>query len=161
MTRNHRQEALCRAYVQAIAAQAGMLCSRPEPDYGIDLSLRSVRQRGSRRQDTRVQLDLQLRSTTQATVAENHLSYDLDARTYNYLREPSDIRCLLVLLVLPDDEARWLEQSLEQLILRDCAYWQSLRDAGPTTATSSVRITVPRSQVFSVQALQSMLGRPA
>ena len=48
MTREHRQEALSRAYVQTIAAQAGVLCSKPDPDYGIDLSLREVEVRGER-----------------------------------------------------------------------------------------------------------------
>jgi hypothetical protein len=58
MTRAHRQEALCRAYVQAIAAGAGLLASRPEPDYGIDLSLRSVGVHDKRRRDADVQIDL-------------------------------------------------------------------------------------------------------
>jgi hypothetical protein len=30
MTREHRQEALCRAYVRAIAAQMGLTVSEPE-----------------------------------------------------------------------------------------------------------------------------------
>jgi len=47
----HRQEALCRAYVRAIAAQAGLICSEPEEDYGIDLCLRAIRGRGPRLAD--------------------------------------------------------------------------------------------------------------
>jgi hypothetical protein len=38
LPRNHRQEALSRAYVRAIAAQAGLLCSQPEPDFGTGVS---------------------------------------------------------------------------------------------------------------------------
>ena len=49
MTQAHRQEALRRAYVQAIAAQAGLLWSKTEPDYGIDLSLRSIEVQENRR----------------------------------------------------------------------------------------------------------------
>ena len=59
ITRQHRQELLCRAYVHAIAAQAGLLSSRPDPDYGIDLSLRSVAVLGRRHRDTSIQVDLQ------------------------------------------------------------------------------------------------------
>jgi hypothetical protein len=65
---------------------------------------------------------------------------------------------LLVLLVLPEDEALWLSQSPEELVLRHCAYWASLVGAEPTTATSSVRIVIPRSQVFSVQAVQTLMN---
>ncbi|MBI1915345.1 MAG: DUF4365 domain-containing protein [Planctomycetes bacterium] len=161
LTRNHRQEALCRAYVQAVAALAGVSSSVPTPDYGIDLSLRSIDEIGNQHQDAGVQLDLQLRSTTRATIADAQVSYDLDARTYEFLRAASLVPRILVVLALPDEESRWLSQSLEELILRRCAYWYSLRGAVPTTATSSVRVAIPRARVFSVEAVQGMMHRLA
>lgn len=157
MTREHRQEALCRAYVQAVAAQAGVGTSRPTPDYGIDLSLRNIEQRGSRHLDTRLQVDLQLRSTTRFNITETAVSYDLDVRTYDFLREKSAIHSLLVVLVLPDEETLWLSQSPDELIVRHCAYWLSLRGVEPVIATSSVRIAIPRVQVFSVQAVRAIM----
>jgi hypothetical protein len=159
LTRNHRQEALCRAYVQAVAAQAGVATSSLSFDYGIDLSLRAIRQRENRYQDARVQVDLQLRSTTRANVSNAQVSYDLDARTYNYLREFSPIHCLLVVLVLPEDEEEWLGQSMEELIVRHCAYWISLTGAEAKDAVSSVRITLPRTQIFSVAGVRSLMDR--
>jgi hypothetical protein len=109
LTRNHRQEALCRAYVQAIAAQAGLIWARPEQDYGIDLSLRTVVVQDNRRRDGGAQLDLQLKSTGRAAVGETALTYDLDVRAYHDLCHP-DYPCprILVVLVLPADETRWL-----------------------------------------------------
>jgi hypothetical protein len=159
MTRGHRQEALCRAYVQAVAALAGLATSTPSPDYGVDLSLRSIEQYENGYQDARVQLDLQLRSTTRANVSEIAVTYDLDVRTYNFLRELSQIRCPLVVLVLPDDETQWLSQTVDELIVRHCAFWHSLRGAAGTAATSSVRVTIPRDRVFSAQAVWSILNR--
>jgi hypothetical protein len=159
LTRNHRQEALCRAYVQAVAARAGVATSVPFPDYGVDLSLRSIRQGGQRHQDARLQLDLQLRSTTRAGGTDAGVTYDLDVRTYDFLREPSPICCLLVLLVLPEDEGRWLSQTVEELVIRHAAFWASLRGAPPTDATSSVRVGIPRAQVFTAQAVQSLMDR--
>ena len=123
------------------------------------MSLRAVTQTGSRHQDAKVVLDLQLRSTTRANVSDREVRYDLDVRTYAYLREPSLIRSLLVVLVLPDDEALWLSQSSDELLVRHCAYWFSLRGAEPVTATSGVRINLPRSQVFSVEAVRAILAR--
>jgi hypothetical protein len=64
-----------------------------------------------------------------------------------------------VVLVLPEDEDLWLSQSHEELILRRCAYWLSLRGAEPTTARSSIRVPIPLAQVFSVPALQTMMNR--
>lgn len=159
LTRNHRQEALCRAYVHAVAALAGVGTSVPMPDYGVDLSLRNIEQRGARHLDGRLQLDLQLRSTTRANVTDTHIGYDLDVQTYEFLRELSQIRCLLVVLLLPEDEALWVSQSPEELVVRHCAFWHSLRGAGSTTATSSIRVAIPRSRVFSAQALRDILNR--
>jgi hypothetical protein len=157
---NLQREALSRAYVHAVAARAGVITSRPDPDLGIDLCLRAVRVDGQHYKDAGVQIDLQLRSTTRALVSETEVRYDLDVRTYDFLREPP-VGCprLLVVLVLPEDEALWLSQSVEELVLRDCAYWRSLLGAAPTTATSSIRNTLERSQVFSVPAVQTLMGR--
>jgi hypothetical protein len=159
LTRNHRQEALCRAYVQAVAALAGVATSVPTPDYGVDLSIRQIEQRGGKHRDGRLQLDLQLRSTTLASVVEQGIRYDLDVATYEFLRELTTIRCILVVLVLPDDEALWLSQSADELILRRCAYWLSLRGAAATSVASRIRVTLPHEQVFSPTALRGMLER--
>ncbi len=158
MTREHRQEALCRAYVQAVAAQAGVTWSKPDPDYGIDLSLRLVSPVEGRRRDVGAQIDLQLKSTTRAIVSETEVICDLDVDTYNDLRDVDRPTFLvLVLFVMPADEALWLSQASEQLCLRHCAYWISLRGLPPTTATSSIRITIPRTNIFSVEALTHLL----
>jgi hypothetical protein len=159
MTSGHRQEALCRAYVQAVAAMAGIGTSLPTPDYGIDLSLRSIEPKGEQREDAGVQLDLQLRSTTRANVSAEEVKYDLDVRTYEFLRAPRFVPRILVVLVLPEDEGQWLSQSPEELVVRHCAYWFSLRGMAPTTASSSIRIRIPRTQVFSVQATQTLMSR--
>ena len=46
LPRNQRQEALSRAYVRAVAARAGVLCTDTTQDFGIDLFFRAV---GNRR----------------------------------------------------------------------------------------------------------------
>jgi len=161
LTRNHQQEALCRGYVHAVAARAGVGTTVPTPDYGIDLALRAIERIGERRRDAGVQLDLQLRSTTRALVFDTEVRYDIDVPTYESLRTAPPIPRILVLLVLPEAEERWLSQSPEELVIRRCAYWTSLRGAEAPTTTASVRITIPRSQVFSVEAIQTWMRRLA
>jgi Domain of unknown function (DUF4365) len=158
MTQAHRQEALCRAYVQSVAAQAGLLWSKTEPDYGVDLSLRSVSIQENRRRDVGVQIDLQLKSTTRAVVTDTEVRYDLDVQTYNDLRDDNG-RCprLLVVLIMPAEEARWLSQTPEELTLRHCAYWISLKGYPPTTAASTIRIAIPLTNIFSVAELTRLM----
>jgi hypothetical protein len=159
LTRNDRQESLCRAYVRAVAAQAGVICSEPEQDYGVDLCLLSVKVRGRRHGDAGGQVDLQLKSTTQAHAAGDEIKYDLDVVAYDDLRaEPDNCPRLLVVLLLPAEEALWLEQSPEQLTLRRCAYWISLAGRPATKATSTIRITIPQTNVFSVEAVRGLLA---
>jgi Domain of unknown function (DUF4365) len=158
MTRGHRQEALSRAYVHAVAALAGVLSSRPDPDYGIDLSLRAVDIHDRRHTDSSVQIDLQLKSTTRANVSATAVTYDLEVDTYNYLRSAS-AGCprILVVYIMPEDEGEWLSQSPEELSLRHCAYWLSLEGAPATTAISSIRLSLPLTNVFSVDAVRALL----
>ncbi len=160
LPRNLRQEALSRAYVRAVATRAGLICGGTENDLGFDLFLRSVEIHGHQLWDSGPQLDLQLKSTTRAAVRESVVAYDLEVRAYNILRQENVSRPrILVVLVLPENESEWMSQTEEALIIRRCAYWTSLRGAEPTTAQTTVRIMIPRTNVFSVQSLELLMDR--
>ena len=95
-----------------------------------------------------------------ASVGAISIKYRLEQRTYELLRDPeAPIPRILVLLVLPDDEAEWLDQSEEHLVLRRCAYWQSLTGWEPVTNRKTVRLTIPRNNVFSVESLRGIMNR--
>ncbi len=66
---------------------------------------------------------------------------------------------ILVLLVLPEDEDQWTEQTEDHLLLRHSAYWLSLKGQGPTKNQQSVRVLLPRVNLFSVQALETLMGK--
>jgi Domain of unknown function (DUF4365) len=86
--------------------------------------------------------------------------YDLAVANYNDLRmEEAGTPRILVLLVMPDDEERWIEQTEEMLLLRHCAYWVSLKGMPATSNTKTVRISVPRVNVFSVNGLRALMDK--
>lgn len=160
LPRNLRQEALSRAYARAVAARARMICGSTENDLGFDLYLQGVEIHGQQLWDGGPQLDLLLKSTTRAGVRETVVAYDLEVRAYNILRREKVNRPrILVVLVLPEDEGEWMSQSQDALILRRCAYWTSLRGTGPTAARTTVRVSIPRANVFSVQCLGALMDR--
>jgi hypothetical protein len=66
---------------------------------------------------------------------------------------------ILVVLVMPEDEALWLTQTPEELTLRRCAYWISLKGQLTTTAVRTIRIGIPLAQVFSVEAVTRLMER--
>jgi hypothetical protein len=160
MTRNQRQEALSRAYVQAIAAQAGMGHTPRMNDYGIDLSIHEIARRGKRYCETGMVLDTQVKSATRAARGAAAIRYDLEAKAYEDLRD-ADVPNprILILVVFPDDSAEWLLQSEEELILRGCGYWMSLEGRPRTSRSRSVRIQIPRANVFSVPGVRGILDR--
>ena len=94
VTKQHRQEGICKAYVRAIAVQAGLICSEPEGDYGIDLCLRAIQSRGPWLADAGGQLDLQLRRTTRAHVSDSVVLLDLEKKAYDDLRETGGKRSM-------------------------------------------------------------------
>jgi Domain of unknown function (DUF4365) len=160
MTRNQRQEALSRAYVQAIAGQAGMGHTPRMNDYGIDLSIHEIVRRGNRYCETGTVLDVQVKSTTRAAKGPGAIKYDLEVKAYEDLRDPDVPNPRLLILVLfPGHTNEWLVQSEEELIFLGCAYWVSLEGRPRTSRGRSVRIQVPRANVFSVPALRDLLDR--
>lgn len=160
MTTNHRMEGLARAYVQAVAAQAGVNVLYQLFDYGTDVSLRAVDVQDGRYEDTGEVIDVQLRSTTRAITRGDEVAYDLGIRTHEYLRRsPVNRPRILVLFVMPEGEGDWLVQDEVELRLRRCAYWLSLRGTDPSSAASSVRVSIPQANVFDVSALTRLLDR--
>jgi hypothetical protein len=125
----------------------------------MDMVLRAIAIQEHQYFDHGPQLDIQLKSTTTAEVREAEVIYDLEVRAYNLLRQdifPGRPR-ILVLLVLPEDESQWVSQSEDDLILRRCAYWICLRGAAPTTNQKTIRIAIPRSNLFSAEAVQRLM----
>src|SRR5205823_3098312 len=103
MTQEDRQEALSLAYVKVIAAFSGMTYSNRSKDYGIDLTLHDVQRRGPRFFETGLHLDIQVKSTTAATVTAADIGYDLAVKNYDDLRCETDQPRILALMVLPPD----------------------------------------------------------
>jgi hypothetical protein len=160
LTKQHRQERLAWAYVEAVVASCGFSMTPRATDYGIDLSVNVIKTRGTRHVEAGRQLDIQLKSTTLARIGDAAVTHDLEVKAYEDLRDPeAEILRILVLLVLPQDEAEWVTTSEEALVLRRCAYWLSLRGEPPATTKKTTRLMIPRSSLFSVQGLQAIMER--
>jgi hypothetical protein len=168
ITQQHIQELLHRAYVLAIAAEAGLNISLgSELDYGVDVTVGQVTDvtdaLGVRRRiETGLDLKLQLKSTTNCRSNATHIQYDCEAPAYNKiviqnLRGANPV--LLVVFCMPTARADWLEVSEDTLTLRKACYWYYLR--GPQTTQTSQVINIPRNQLFTPAALRGIISRIA
>ena len=160
MPRNMRQEALSRACIQAIAAHAGMGVSIPSPDTGIDLALNDVIVHHGQRIESGWRLDIQAKSTTLATVDGAAIRYDLDVAGYETLRyDQAGCPRLLILLVLPTEEANWVEATEQGLTIRHASYYLSLSGRPPSTNRRTVRLSIPRQNLLTPGSLRALMER--
>jgi len=77
-----------------------------------------------------------------------------DLRTVNLL-----VPRILVVVALPDNFSNWTNHNEQELALRKCGYWMSLRGEPATNNTTSKTIHLPRQQVFDVNGLDAIFNR--
>lgn len=159
MTREDRQEALSLAYVHAVAAAAGMAHSYPIPDYGIDLGLHEVADEYGEFVESGRAIDLQVKSTIAAIETSTSIRYDLRVRAYDILRAVVPCPRFLVLHCLPQNEAEWVKQTRSRIEVRGGLFWASLRGRPAVRNRATVRIDIPRRQVFTATALRVIMGQ--
>jgi len=153
-----RMEQFSRAYVAAVAAGAACGMTRPDPDNdSVDLSLKQKTIDGVRRSP---QLDLQIKATSANCIGGEEVKFPLIIKNYEELR-PTNLLIprILVVVVMPDDIIEWLDHDETMLALKKCGYWVSLYGAPSTSNTTSITISLPRTQVFGVQALDQIFVR--
>ena len=158
ITRQQVQEDLSLAYLRAVVAKVGLTYDLPMRDFGIDGTTSRITRKHGRLVPSGVRLDVQLKSSINATVENDYVSYELDIRAYEILRDDTaESPRILVLLILPKDEREWIEQDEERLIMRKCAYWISIRGYAGTANLKSITIRIPRGNVFSMGNLRDMM----
>ena len=160
LTIPHCKESLSRAYVTAVVGRSrnNLIWGR-EFDYGVDGSVRILKQRGTRIREIGLGFDFQSKTTTEWKIDGAEVVYDLESDAYNDLVErvgSGAFPFLLVLLCLPKNEAGWLDVSPEKLILQRCAFWSKLYGAMTDNANTR-RIRIPVANVFTPRAVATIL----
>ncbi|WP_347566224.1 DUF4365 domain-containing protein [Scytonema sp. UIC 10036] len=145
------------AYIRAITAVAGYSLYRPEVDNdSIDLGIVS---RGGTGKILSPRLELQLKCTARDILDDNSIKYTLNLKNYNDLKINALVPRILVVVLVPEKITDWLKQTEDELCLKHCAYWISLREMPDTENTTNVTIEIPRSNQLISDALQAIIQR--
>ncbi len=156
MDENLQKEEFSLAYVRAVATVAGYHTTRIDYDAdSVDLNIAHVGARGTSRSP---KIDVQAKCTSRDIQKDQTLNFPLPVKNYEDLRADSMVPRILIVVTVPNTLDGWLVQSEEELILRHCAYWISLKGSPPTDNTATVTVPIPRSQVFSPMALQNIMA---
>lgn len=159
MTPEQQKEQFSRAYVLAVAAAAQVNVFNYAVDAdSIDIGF-AVRSVAGQPQSPR--LEAQLKCCTQRLKpnrAKTALRYELKAKNYDELVGPHHVPRILIVVLVPPKIEDWLSPSADELILRKCGYWTSLRGSPVLENDSSVMVDLPTSQLFTPDALKALFA---
>lgn len=157
MELSQRKEQFSNAYLQAVSSVASFSLFPPPPvdDDSVDRTVAASGGSGTIRSP---RLDVQLKCTAAPLPNGSHISYGLKLKNYDDLR-PENVLVprILVVVFVPDDIESWLEQSEEKLSMKYCGYWASLRGMKEVENKARVTVRLPRSNLFTVDALSSIM----
>ncbi len=154
---SQQKEQFSNTYVRAIVSVAGYSTYRPEvDDDSVDIGIAA---RGGKGAIISPRIELQLKCTARDILYDSSIRYPLKLKNYNDLRVNALVPRILVVVLVPENLAEWLQQTEEELCLRYCAYWISLREMSAIENKTNVTIEIPRSNQFTIEQLQSIIQR--
>lgn len=149
-----RQEAFQRGCLSAVAAAAGIgFDGGNGPDFHKADNYLTLLDGF-----TSVSVIVQLKTCTTLKEENGEIIYDLEAETFNMLRNPQNNvpRCL-ILMDLPATPGDWTECSHDRLLLKRRMFWAHFYGEDATPNTYERRVRVPRSQMIDSTNLVAAL----
>jgi hypothetical protein len=146
------QEQLSVVYLSALATSAGFVFAQENLDRtGTDLIVRGGRCGFP-------QIDWQIKACKILPAPKNGtISYPLKRRNYDLLIERSGHPRLLMIYQMPEDKPSWLHCDEDQMVLKKCAYWVSLKGCPASDNDVSVTVQIPVNQVLTIQELARLM----
>jgi hypothetical protein len=160
MDPSQQKERFSEAYLHAVAAVAGCGLAKPVPDdQSVDWTVHSPIE-GTHCRSPR--LDVQLKCTSSIKPGSTPCSFAIKSKNYNDLREAKlVVPRILVVVAVPKNLSDWIRHTRDELLLRRCAYWCTLRGLPPQARKTKVGVQVDRSQLFGPDALKQIMRRIA
>ena len=152
-----KQEQFSNAYLHAIATVAGCTLATPQvDDDSIDFTI------SSKDHSRRPKLDIQLKCYMKDTcVNGSGLSYRLSRKNYDDLRiQNCLVPRVLIVVVVPRDVEDWLSQSDNEVKLRYCGYWASVKGE-PQLDQEKITVKLPQANRVTPQVLNNLMSRIA
>src|SRR5215471_5674499 len=156
MDDNHRKEQFSRAHIHAVAAAAGCQICRSEVDAkSVDLTIRADGPHGP------VLLDVQVKCTARRLPLPDPVPYPLKRKNYEDLRIAwRSHPIILAVLVVPEDDGRWLEAGDDAWLGRHACFWLSLQGCPPLDAgITSKTVHLPKQHRLTPSELERLMAR--
>ena len=153
MDQNEQKARFSLSYIEAVASQAGFQVVETRVDRdSVDGVLIADFGR-------RPRIEFQAKATARDVIGEGHIRFPLPVKNYKDLRIEAINPRILIVLIMPKETHEWINQTSDELCLRHCAYWMSLKGQPETLNTSSVTVHVPMTNVLNRNQLGDMMQR--
>jgi len=156
-----KQEQLSLAVLHATCAKAGFgfqITERIQDNWGWDATAHVYEklQQESILFDFRMRFQLKA-TRQQLTFSQNRHSFPIESPHYERLRLSAggDAPTYLVVFQMPANEAEWFDCTPEQLVLRRCLRWVSLRGAEAVDAEKPT-VYFPHAHVLTPDAMRKL-----
>ena len=153
MDENLQKSRFSLAYIEAVASRAGQVVAETKVD--ID-SVDGVFASDSGR---RPRVEFQAKATSRDVVRGDNIHFPLSIKNYDDLRLDAINPRILIVLLMPDSIDEWLSQTDDELCLRHCAYWMSLKGEPESGNTSNITVRVPLTNMFNSEQLIDMMQK--
>ena len=132
MDENMQKSRFSLAYIEAVASRAGQAVEETRVDFdSVDGAFVSDFGR-------RPRVEFQAKATSKDVVNGDKIHFPLSRKNYDELRLDAINPRILIVLLMPDCIEQWLSQSNDELCLRRCAYWMSLKGEPESSNAYSV-----------------------
>ena len=161
MDENTRKEMFSYAYIQAVVSVAGFSVenkSRPMDNAGIDLTIESPGRIGEL---LCPKFDVQVKCTSSTDIVNKDvIKYPLPVQNYNRLRAIKTlVPQLLIIVLVPKKISEWLKTSEQEMLIKKCGYWVSLKGNPETKNSSTITVSIPRKNLFTPQNLSLIMKK--
>jgi Domain of unknown function (DUF4365) len=167
MTVEHIKEDLSTRCIEALANRMGYSTESTRRDYGIDLRVVEVIKRKEPNGKTSYvssnrEIKAQLKATTDKQIRRNNgtIKYDLRVKNYNDIvyhinnQRPT----YLFLIIMPDDETKWIEYDSQELIFRSKCYWYIHPEGTEESKNAETHvIEIPETQTINFATFAEIL----
>ncbi len=159
---NDIESELSYAYLHAVASKAKMSCSfgnRHDDNNGVDAKLSAIGPFDGGGYLNDISMNIQLKATKSTpTFVGDYISYLIQGiKRYDELRLTNLFTPrFLVVLFLDEVSDNWLQITADQLIIKKCAYWVSLRGAPDSTNGTGQTIYIPKENLLTPSALHTI-----
>ena len=158
LTENQIKEEISIAYVHAIAAKVGFACEKCRIDMdSIDVIVKENGLIDTNSTLYSPEIKMQLKSSSNIKSQDGKFHFSLPIKNYNDLRARSTSPRLLILLVLPEKADDCVIHSIDELIVRKCAYWYNLYDLPESQNISNVTVYIPETNILSPKTLKELM----